>query len=172
MNIGAKYLRSMYRGSLAPLLKIARINLVSYSQNQENALWVKTTPATSGALDLSQAPPSGFGGFSFSISVGDDSGGVSQSITLAAGSHTVSFYSKNTDDGGAPGSVAVTMGAGSYNVPNDLTNTWIRRSFTFTATAGANTLSINMSGLSASGSFYGLQVQKGSSMTAYQPTNL
>jgi hypothetical protein len=149
-----------------PVLR-ARYNFITYSQNQENAAWVKTPP-TFGAITLSETPPSGFSGFSFSISVADDAGDVSQSITLVAGIYTVSFYSKNTDDGGAPGAVSVSLGAGSYNVPNDLTSTWVRRSFTFTATAGAATLSTIVSGLSAQGSFYGFQVERSSVATKYQ----
>jgi hypothetical protein len=138
------------------------------SQNQENATWLKSNDA---AIGFNQPPPSGFGGFSFQMSVVDDSALVYQNVTLAAGTYTVSFYSRLTDNGGNPSSVNVTLSTNVYNVPNDGTANWVRRSFTATVAAGTFQFEINVaSSTSVSGQFYGFQIEPGTVASTYNPT--
>jgi len=144
---------------------------VLWSQTPSNAIW---NAPVSGDLSY-QPPPPGFSGQSFSMSVADSGASFYQGITLPAGTYTLSFYgySISTNGGTADGSVVVDRPGGSINMASSpVFGVWDRYSYTFTlasTTSGYVGATVSSAG-SASGQFYGFQIEPGTVASPYIPT--
>lgn len=172
----------------------AEENLLTYSQDFDNALWTKSGSAVT--ANSTTAPD----GTTTADSLIEDSAtsnhGCQQSTTLTATQHTFSAYVKpngrswvqlvmnNVTNGFAyfdvtTGSVG-TVGAGATATISSAGGGWYRCSITFTAVAGTSVPIIRIASANGTASYtgdgvsglfvWGAQLEQRSSVTAYTPT--
>tara|TARA_R110000868_G_scaffold290945_1_gene551150 strand:+ start:3839 stop:5575 length:1737 start_codon:yes stop_codon:yes gene_type:complete len=185
---------SASRPTLARIPSSGRRNLLTYSEQFDNAAWTKTGVTVSANQTANPA-----NGLTDADLLTEDSGltnhGISQTYTATAAAHTVSVYAKfgshshieisldqSSSDAYAVfdiqnGTVA-NQGVGATGIATALASGWYRFSVTFTMTAGSKTARIRL-GASSTVFFYtgngtrnttlwGAQLETGSTATNYQ----
>jgi hypothetical protein len=180
------------------LIEEQRTNLITYSEQFDNAAWSKTGASIS--ADATIAPD----GLTSADAVTEDSGGISehkviQSMTTIAGEIAFTVFVKKKDGGrdwffireGINGSLTNSfyniedgtlgaIGSGKIGSIENAGNGWFRVALTQTATAQTSNLSFgiaesdgifNYTGDGTSGVYiWGAQLEQGSSPTSYIPT--
>jgi len=114
----------------------ARVNLLTKTQELDNADWTKTNlTATDGATD-----PNG-GSTAETLAATAGNGTVTQSVTALAADHVFSVWLRRKT---GTGNIDITCNSGGTWVTQTITSSWARYSVTQTLTAGARTPGIRI----------------------------
>lgn len=141
---------------------VAEQNLLIYSQEFDNAAWVKTTSTvTANAF----AAPNATTTAAALLATGANST-LLKSFTSVGSAHTFSLYIYRKT---GTGNVDITVDGTTW-VPVTITAGWVRYETTLTPVAGTRTAGIRLATSGDEVYVWGAQVERNSSATAYTPT--
>ena len=147
------------------LLEPQRTNLLQYSEQFDNAYWVKnTTTVTANAL----ISPDGYQ----NADIFEATGGLSRvqkNPALGAGTYTVSVYMK-AESGSGTARILCVVDGGVVEEEFTITTTWQRFTSTFTASSSVTDVQFRASSFLGNIGIWGAQLEAGAYATSYIPT--
>lgn len=155
------------------LIEEQRTNLLTYSEQFDNAAWALYGGASKTGTNVAAAPDGTTTADSIRVTTAGTGSNVYQAPTLAAGTHTISCWVKRNAASDQTFQLFTNIG-GTESASGDLiaTGTWQRFTFTGTGGAGVSVPGIigNVAGVQADLLVWGAQLEAGAFPTSYIPT--
>jgi hypothetical protein len=155
------------RVNAAGLVELVPYNLLRYSEQFDNAAWVKTA-GISVSANSAIAPDGTLTADTFAFV--DSTSRVAQTVSLGAGGYTLSVYAKNEGGTGTCRLRGTVDGTLSTLLTFTPTSTWQRFEITFTAVTSITEIHIRSTDAVGNFAFWGAQLVQGTSALTYQAT--
>jgi hypothetical protein len=150
----------------AGLIELVPKNLLTYSEQFDNTSWVKTnTTVTANTV----VAPNGTLTADL-VSLVDTTSKLTQSLSLGAGTYTMSLYVKNESGNGVWRFRAIVDGLETTFLQIFPTNSWQRFEVTFNANSSVTGFIFRGGANTGNVAIWGAQLEEGSNATEYFPT--
>ena len=142
----------------------AEENLLTYSQDSTNAVWVTNV---SSKFTTTINDPTGVSASIGTVTSSGTGRGIQQNYTAIAATYTFSVYLQRSS---GTGDITISLDSGGTQSITGVGASWVRYSITTAVTAGALSVRILCATSGDSFYFWGAQLEQRSSVTAYTPT--